>query len=77
MPSWSTSSWTNPCIIVVFIYVFPTWTDPAKPRASLEHLDPIGPLGAAEVTGTYLEHVGIRMPRCQPETIRLIDLVRV
>lgn len=53
------------------------WTGPAKPRASLEHLDPTGPLGTAEVTGTYLERVGIRIPRCQPETIRLIDLVRV
>ena len=62
---------------MVFIYVFPTWTDPAKPRASLEHLDPTGPLGTAEVTGTYLERVGIRIPRCQPGTIRLIDLVRV
>lgn len=53
------------------------WTGPAKPKASLEHLDPTGPLGTAEVTGTYLERVGIRIPRCQPETIRLIDLVRV
>ena len=77
MPSWSTSSWTNPCIIVVFIYVFPAWIGPAKPRASLEHLDPTDPLGTVEITGTYLERVGIRIPRCQPETIRLIDLVRV
>ena len=77
MPSWPTSSWTNPFIIVVFIYVFPTWIDPAKPRASLEHLDPTDPLGTVEITGTYSERVGIRIPRCQPDTVCLIDLVRV
>ena len=62
---------------MVFIYVFPVWIGPAKPRASLEQLDPTDPLGTVEITGTYLERVGIRIPRCQPETIRLIDLVRV
>ena len=77
MPSWSTFSWTNPCIIVVFVYMFPAWIGPAKPRTSLEHLDPTDPLGTAEITATYLERVGIRIPRCQPDTICLIDLVRV
>lgn len=77
MPSWPTSSWTNPCISVVFIYVFPAWINPAKPRASLEHLDPTDPVGTAEITGTYSERVGIRIPRCQPDTVCLIDLVRV
>ena len=49
----------------------------SQAQASLEHLDPTDPLGTVEITGTYLERVGIRIPRCQPETIRLIDLVRV
>ena len=62
---------------MVFIYVFPAWINPAKPRASLEHLDPTDPVGTAEITGTYSERVGIRIPRCQPDTVCLIDLVRV
>lgn len=53
------------------------WTGPEHPAASLETFDDFGPLGKVRVTGRYLETVGIRFPRCRPETARLVDIVRV
>ena len=52
------------------------WTGPEPPSAALETLDGFGPLGATKVTGRYLATVGVRFPRCRPETIRLVDIVR-
>ncbi|WEV69382.1 alpha-galactosidase [Bifidobacterium sp. ESL0775] len=53
-----------------------TWTGPEPPSAKLETLDPAGPLGEATVTGNYLANEGVWIPRCRPETARLIDIVR-
>ncbi|MFT9057885.1 MAG: alpha-galactosidase [Bifidobacterium aquikefiri] len=53
------------------------WTGPEAAKAALESLDPYGPFGKAEVSGSFLESVGIRMPRCNPETIRLFEIRRV
>ena len=54
------------------------WTGPETPEAALERLDPAGPMGeGARVTGTMLARVGFWIPRCRPETVRLIDIVRV
>ncbi|WP_269082752.1 GH36 C-terminal domain-containing protein [Bifidobacterium aesculapii] len=52
------------------------WTGPEPPSASLESLDAFGPMGETKATGRYLATVGIRFPRCRPETIRLVDIVR-
>lgn len=55
-----------------------SWAGPEPAQAALETLDPAGPLGAdATLTGEALARVGVRIPRCRPETIRLIDIVRV
>lgn len=50
-------------------------------EASRRDWDPLpesGPLGPdATITGTALVTIGVRIPRCHPETIRLIEIVRV
>ncbi|RBP97778.1 alpha-galactosidase [Bifidobacterium aemilianum] len=50
------------------------WTGPEPARAAEEVMDPYGPLGQQLVSGRYLATVGIRIPRCMPETMRLIDI---
>ena len=52
------------------------WTGPEPARAALEQLDPFGPLGHRTVTGAYLGSIGIRFPRCNPQTVRLVSVVR-
>lgn len=54
-----------------------SWTGPAPVHASRETLDEKGPIGDAVVSGEYLERVGIRIPRCAPETIRMIHIAQV
>ena len=50
-------------------------------EASRRDWDPLpesGPLGPdATITGAALGTIGVRIPRCHPETIRLIEIVRV
>lgn len=50
-------------------------------EASRRDWDPLpesGPLGPdATITGVALGTIGVRIPRCHPETIRLIEIVRV
>lgn len=50
-------------------------------EASRRDWDPLsesGPLGSdATITGAALGTIGVRIPRCHPETIRLIEIVRV
>lgn len=60
------------------------WTGPQPAGdASRPDWDPIppgGPLGddpSTTMTGAALATVGVRIPRCRPETIRLIDVTRV
>jgi alpha-galactosidase len=52
------------------------WTGPAPVQASRESLDSRGPVGDALMSGEYLERVGIRIPRCAPETMRMIHIVQ-
>lgn len=52
------------------------WTAVSELSAPLESFDSYGPIGDVAVTGEYLAKVGIRIPRCRPETARLIDIVR-
>ncbi|AKV55781.1 alpha-galactosidase [Bifidobacterium actinocoloniiforme DSM 22766] len=54
-----------------------SWTSPIEPEASLESLDPAGPLGQESVSGEYLCRVGFLMPRCRPETVRMIEITRL
>lgn len=54
-----------------------TWTSPIQPEATLETFDVLGPLGQEHVSGEYLAQVGFRMPRCRPETARIVDIERV
>lgn len=53
------------------------WTGPVPAEAALEPLDPAGPLGAQVVSGAMLGRRGVWIPRCRPESIRLIDVVQV
>lgn len=57
------------------------WTGPEPAGgAALETLGTAGPLGdddAVTMSGAMLERVGFWIPRCRPETARLIELVRV
>ena len=50
-------------------------------EASRRDWDPLsesGPLDPdATITGVALGTIGVRIPRCYPETIRLIEIVRV
>lgn len=61
----------------------PTAEDPEDVlrEASRRDWDPLpesGPLGSdATITGAALGTIGVRIPRCHPETIRLIEIVRV
>jgi alpha-galactosidase len=53
-----------------------SWAGPVDTRA-VSHtvgIDPAGPTGDAPVTGAALADVGLWLPRCRPETIRLIHL---
>ena len=50
------------------------WVGPQPPEAALEPLDPASPIGKATISGEMLERVGIWIPRCRPETIRLIEI---
>lgn len=52
------------------------WTGPEPPKAALETFDKYGPVGNRVISGRMLRLVGIWMPRCKPETIRLIEIVR-
>ncbi|WP_236632676.1 alpha-galactosidase [Bifidobacterium xylocopae] len=54
-----------------------TWTSPIEPEATLESLDPIGPLGQEAASGEYLGRIGFRMPRCRPQTARLVEITRL
>ena len=52
------------------------WEGPVEHRAS-SHTVPIpsaGPSGGAPVTGAALAEVGMWLPRCRPETVRLIHV---
>lgn len=53
------------------------WAGPEPAGARLEELDPVGPIGSGWVTGAWISDIGIRIPRCRPETIRLIDIKRM
>ena len=52
------------------------WAGPEPASAALEQLDPFGPLGRRTVTGAYLGLIGIRFPRCNPQTVRLVSVTR-
>jgi alpha-galactosidase len=52
------------------------WTAMPQLSASLESFDEYGPLGDVTVSGQYLMTVGIRIPRCRPETERIFEIVR-
>lgn len=52
------------------------WTAPVQLEASLESFDTYGPLGDIVVSGQYLMTIGVRMPRCRPETERIFEVVR-
>ena len=55
-----------------------SWTGPVPAEAALETLDSSGPIGAnGTISGEMLERVGVWIPRCRPETIRLIAVKRV
>jgi alpha-galactosidase len=53
------------------------WSGPAPAEASLESLNPAGPIGTRSISGAMLARRGVWIPRCRPETIRLIDIRRV
>ncbi len=53
-----------------------TWAGPVDTRA-VSHtvgIDPAGPTGGAPISGSALADVGLWLPRCRPETIRLIHV---
>lgn len=50
---------------------------PEPARASLEPIDPLGPVGSRSVSGAWLASPGVRVPRCRPETVRLVEIVKV
>ncbi|WEV75383.1 alpha-galactosidase [Bifidobacterium sp. ESL0800] len=52
------------------------WTAVPQLSAPLESFDSYGPLGDLAVSGEYLMKVGVRMPRCLPETERIFEIVR-
>lgn len=52
------------------------WTGPEPAKAASEQFDPFGPLGRRTVTGAYLGAIGIRFPRCNPQTVRLVSVTR-
>lgn len=66
-------------------WVGPMADDPEEiaREASRRDWDPLpefGPLGRetdATLTGEALETIGVRIPRCHPETIRLIEITRI
>ena len=53
-----------------------TWETPVDAHRTSYTLaiDPAGPSGGAPVSGAALADVGLWLPRCRPETIRLIRL---
>lgn len=53
-----------------------SWEGPIDTRATSQSvgLDPAGPSGGVPVSGAALADVGLWLPRCRPETIRLIRL---
>ena len=53
------------------------WVGPEPARASLEPIDPLGPVGSRSVSGAWLASPGVRVPRCRPETVRLVEIVKV
>lgn len=53
-----------------------SWTGPEPVSAALESLNEVGPIGNATMTGAALATVGVRIPRCKPETIRLIEITQ-
>ncbi|WEV41997.1 alpha-galactosidase [Bifidobacterium sp. ESL0682] len=52
------------------------WTAVPQLFAPLESFDTYGPLGDVAVSGQYLMTVGVRMPRCRPETERIFEVVK-
>lgn len=52
------------------------WAATPQLSAPLESFDEYGPLGDVTVSGQYLMAVGIRIPRCRPETERIFEIVR-
>lgn len=52
------------------------WTGPEPASAASEQFDPFGPLGRRTVTGAYLASIGIRFPRCNPQTVRFVSVTR-
>jgi alpha-galactosidase len=52
------------------------WAATPQFSAPLESFDEYGPLGDVTVSGQYLMTVGIRIPRCRPETERIFEIVR-
>lgn len=51
------------------------WCGPEKAAAALEPIDDYGPIGKQLMSGAALAAVGMRIPRCRPETLRLIEIV--
>ena len=53
-----------------------TWEGPVDDRVTsyTVGLDPAGPSGGVAVSGAALADVGLWLPRCRPETIRLIRI---
>lgn len=54
-----------------------SWVGPTPAEASLESLNPAGPLGDRMVGGAMLARRGVWIPRCRPESVRLIDVAEV
>ncbi|KFI53827.1 alpha-galactosidase [Bifidobacterium callitrichos] len=54
------------------------WSGPRPvDGAALEEFNPNGPIGDSTITGRTLERIGFWMPRCRPETMRIIEIVQV
>jgi alpha-galactosidase len=53
------------------------WTGPEPASASLEELSPDGPTNGRSVSGAFLSRIGVWIPRCRPETARLIEITRI
>ncbi|WEV46781.1 alpha-galactosidase [Bifidobacterium sp. ESL0690] len=52
------------------------WTALPQLSAPLESFDSYGPLGDVAVSGKYLMTVGVRIPRCRPETERIFEILK-
>ncbi|MFT8649520.1 MAG: alpha-galactosidase [Bifidobacterium psychraerophilum] len=52
------------------------WSGPEEATAALETLDPSGPSHGSRASGAFLSRIGIWIPRCRPQTVRLIEIQR-